>query len=60
MNKGKCYAKYLFSMSLWIVNKLVSVSFMEKTKSQMKILCPWANLDGPYIASSKGTHTNQT
>ncbi len=32
MNKGKCFAKYLFSMSLWIVNKLVFVSFMAKTK----------------------------
>ncbi len=39
MSKGKCYAKCLFSMSLWIVNKLVFISFMAKTKSQMKILC---------------------
>jgi hypothetical protein len=50
-----CVGKNLFSTLLYIVKISTLVNFIVETKSQMKVCCPYANLDKPCIDYSKGT-----
>lgn len=49
-----CVGKNLFLALLYIVKISTLVSFIVETKSQMKVCCPYANLDKPCIGYNKG------